>query len=53
MLNPIKSSFSLGNLCSPAFLILYCSNHKDILCCAKSFYFNKMILKTLTLMDLI
>jgi len=38
-LNPFKSNFDWGNFMFTAFFnILFKSNHKDILCCAKAFY---------------
>ena len=41
-LNPFKSSFDWGNFMFTSFFnIIFNSNHKDILCCAKSFYFDK------------
>jgi len=40
-LNPIKSSFSWGNFMFTSFFnIIFNSQHKDILCCAKAFYIN-------------
>ncbi len=42
-LNPIKSSFDWGNFIFTSFFnIVFQSNHKDILCCAKSFYLDKI-----------
>ena len=36
---PFKSNFDWGNFMFTSFFnILYKSNHKDILCCAKAFY---------------
>ena len=38
-LNPIKSDFDWGNFMFTTFFnILHGTHHKDILCCAKSFY---------------
>ena len=40
-LNPIKSNFDWGNFMFTSFFnILFRSNHKDILCCAKAFYID-------------
>ena len=42
-LNPIKSSFDWGNFIFTSFFnIVFQSNHKDILCCAKSFYLDEI-----------
>ena len=47
-LSPLGSDYDWGNFMFTSFFnILFNSNHKDILCCAKSFYFNKMMLKTI------
>ena len=40
-LNPIKSRFDFGNfIFTTLFNILFNTNHKDVLCCAKAFYAN-------------
>ncbi len=40
-LSPLKSNFDWGNFMFTSFFnILFKSNHKDILCCAKAFYTN-------------
>lgn len=42
-LNPLKSDFDWGNFMFTSFFnILFTSNHKDILCCAKAFYANEL-----------
>ena len=42
-LNPLKSNFDWGNFMFTSFFnILFKSNHKDILCCAKAFYANEI-----------
>ncbi len=42
-LNPFKSSFHWGNFMFTTFFnILHSTHHKDILCCAKSFYVNDL-----------
>ena len=42
-LSPLKSDFDWGNFMFTSFFnILFKSNHKDILCCAKSFYANEL-----------
>ena len=47
-LNPIRSDYDWGNFMFTSFFnIIFNTNHKDILCCAKSFYFNKMMLKNI------
>jgi len=47
-LNPLKSNFDWGNFMFTSFFnIIFNSNHKDILCCAKSFYMEKEIINTL------
>jgi len=47
-LNPLGSDYDWGNFMFTSFFnIIFKSNHKDILCCAKSFYFDKMMLKNI------
>ena len=47
-LNPLRSNYDWGNfMFTSLFNIIFNSNHKDILCCAKSFYFNKIMLKNI------
>ena len=47
-LNPFKSSFYWCNFIFTSFFnILYKSNHRDILCCAKSFYVDEKIINIL------
>ena len=42
-LSPLKSNFDWGNFMFTSFFnILFKSNHKDILCCAKAFYANEI-----------
>ena len=42
-LSPFKSNFDWGNFIFTSFFnILFKSNHKDILCCAKAFYINDL-----------
>ena len=42
-LSPLKSDFDWGNFMFTSFFnILFKSNHKDILCCAKAFYTNEL-----------
>ena len=42
-LSPLKSDFDWGNFMFTSFFnILFKSNHKDILCCAKAFYANEI-----------
>ena len=42
-LNPLKSSFEWGNfMFTSLFNIIFKSNHKDILCCAKAFFLNDL-----------
>ena len=42
-LNPLKSNFDWGNFMFTSFFnILFKSHHKDILCCAKTFYANEL-----------
>ena len=42
-LNPLKSNFDWGNFMFTSFFnILFKSQHKDILCCAKTFYANEI-----------
>ena len=42
-LNPLKSNFDLGNFMFTVFFnLLFNSKHKDILCCAKSFYLDSI-----------
>jgi len=42
-LNPLKSNFDWGNFIFTSFFnILFQSHHKDILCCAKSFYIEDL-----------
>ena len=42
-LSPLKSDFDWGNFMFTSFFnILFTSNHKDILCCAKAFYANEL-----------
>ena len=48
-LNPFKSNFDWGNFMFTSFFnILFKSNHRDILCCAKAFYLNQSTKKYLT-----
>ncbi len=47
-LSPLGSDYDWGNFMFTSFFnIIFNSNHKDILCCAKSFYFNKKMLKNI------
>ncbi len=47
-LNPLKSNFDWGNFMFTSFFnIIFQSNHKDILCCAKSFYLDEKIINYL------
>jgi len=47
-LNPLKSSFDWGNFMFTSFFnIIFLSNHKDILCCAKSFFLSDINLENL------
>ena len=42
-LNPIKSNFDWGNFMFTSFFnIIFNCHHKDILCCAKSFYLSEL-----------
>ena len=42
-MNPFKSNFDWGNFMFTSFFnIIFKSNHKDILCCAKAFYLSDM-----------
>ena len=42
-LNPFKSNFEWGNFMFTSFFnILFQTNHKDILCCAKAFYIDNI-----------
>ena len=42
-LNPLKSNFDWGNFMFTSFFnIIFKSNHKDILCCAKAFYLSDL-----------
>ena len=42
-LNPFKSNFEWGNFMFTSFFnILFQTNHKDILCCAKAFYVDNI-----------
>ena len=42
-LNPLKSNFEWGNFMFTTFFnILFNSQHKDILCCAKAFYIKDL-----------
>tara|TARA_B100002052_G_scaffold197886_1_gene180580 strand:+ start:768 stop:1448 length:681 start_codon:yes stop_codon:yes gene_type:complete len=48
-LNPLKSNFDWGNFMFTSFFnIIFKSNHKDILCCAKSFYINQRLINILS-----
>ena len=48
-LNPIKSNFDWGNFMFTSFFnIIFKSHHKDILCCAKSFYLDKKFINNLS-----
>ena len=47
-LNPFKSSFDWGNFIFTTFFnIIFSATHKDILCCAKSFYLDQIKLDSL------
>ena len=42
-LNPFKSNFDFGNFMFTSFFnIIFSANHKDILCCAKAFYYSDL-----------
>ena len=46
--NPLNSGFEWGNFMFTSFFnLVFNSNHKDILCCAKAFYKNDYIIKNL------
>ncbi len=48
-LNPLKSNFDWGNFMFTSFFnIIFSTHHKDVLCCAKSFYFDKNLLRIIT-----